>query len=312
MFVDEVKLKIIAGRGGNGRASFFPGKGGPSGGNGGNGGSVFIGINKQMANLNKYSGISQFVGIDGEPGGQNRRQGLHGKEVTIEVPIGTTVLDLNSKEQTELTEQRPRVLVCKGGDGGRGNDAFKSATNQTPKKATLGLPGQVRDLQLIQKLIADYGLIGIPNAGKSTLLNELTAAKAQTANYAFTTLEPNLGVYDKKVIADIPGLIEGASSGKGLGIKFLKHIEKVKLLIHCISAESKDVVNDFETVMNELTQYNAIVAKKDMIVLLTKIDLVPESEVEEKVAALKKVYDKVYPISVIDPESIATLKKLLS
>lgn len=311
MFVDEVKLKVAAGRGGNGRASFFPGKGGPSGGNGGNGGSVFIGINKQMANLNKYSGIAQFVGIDGEPGGQNRRQGLHGKEVTIEVPIGTTVLDLNSKEQTELTEQRPRVLICKGGDGGRGNDAFKSATNQTPKKATLGLPGQVRDLQLIQKLIADYGLIGIPNAGKSTLLNELTAAKAQTANYAFTTLEPNLGVYDKKVIADIPGLIEGASSGKGLGIKFLKHIEKVKLLIHCISAESKDVVNDFETVMNELTQYNAIVAKKDMIVLLTKIDLVSEPEVEEKIKALKTVFEKVYPISVIDPKSIESLKKLL-
>ena len=311
MFVDEVKLKIIAGRGGNGRASFFPGKGGPSGGNGGNGGSVFIGINKQMANLNKYSGISQFVGIDGEPGGQNKRQGLHGKEVTIEVPIGTTVLDLNSKEYTELNEQKPRVLVCKGGDGGRGNDAFKSATNQTPKKATPGLPGQVRDVQLIQKLIADYGLIGIPNAGKSTLLNELTAANARTANYAFTTLEPNLGVYEKKVIADIPGLIEGASSGKGLGIKFLKHIEKVKLLIHCISAESKEVVIDFETVMNELAQYNPIVAKKDMIVLLTKIDLVSETEVKEKIKALKAVFEKVYPISVIDPKSIETLKKLL-
>jgi len=142
-------------------------------------------------------------------------------------------------------------------------------------------------------------------------LNELTAANARTANYAFTTLEPNLGVYEKKLIADIPGLIEGASSGKGLGIKFLKHIEKVNLLIHCISAESKEVVIDFETVMNELAQYNPIVAKKDMIVLLTKIDLVSETEVKEKIKALKAVFEKVYPISVIDPKSIETLKKLL-
>ena len=166
-------------------------------------------------------------------------------------------------------------------------------------------------MHLIQKLIADYGLIGIPNTGKSTLLNTLTASKAETANYAFTTLEPNLGVYEKMVIADIPGLIEGASAGKGLGIRFLKHIEKVKLLIHCISAESKDVVKDFETVMNELSAYNEVVAKKDMIVLLTKIDLVSEKEVKEKLKELKKLSDKVYPISVVDPKSIEALKKLL-
>lgn len=311
MFVDEVKLKIVAGRGGNGRASFFPNRKGPNGGDGGNGGSVYIGIDKQLSNLNKYSGISQFVGNEGGLGGPNKRHGSHGEDLTIFVPVGTTVVDIETKQQTELTDQNPRVLICKGGNGGRGNDYFKSATNQTPMNATPGLPGQIRDVHLIQKLIADYGLIGIPNTGKSTLLNELTAAKAITANYAFTTLEPNLGVFDKKVIADIPGLIEGASTGKGLGIKFLKHIEKVKLLIHCISAESKDVVKDFETVMNELELYNAIVAKKDMIVLLTKIDLVSEEEVQEKLKELKKLSDRVYPISVIDPKSIETLKKLL-
>ena len=311
MFVDEVKLKIIGGRGGNGRASFFPNRKGPNGGDGGNGGSVYIGIDKQLSNLNKYSGVSQFVGNDGVLGGPNKRHGSHGEDLTIFVPVGTTVVDMETKQLTELTEENPRVLVCKGGNGGRGNDYFKSPTNQTPMNATPGLPGQKRDIHLIQKLIADYGLIGIPNTGKSTLLNELTAAKAITANYAFTTLEPNLGVYEKKVIADIPGLIEGASTGKGLGIKFLKHIEKVKLLIHCISAESKDVVKDFETVMNELALYNAVVAKKDMIVLLTKIDLVSEKEVTEKLKELKKVTEKVYPISVVDPKSIETLKKLL-
>lgn len=311
MFVDEVKLKIVAGRGGNGRASFFPNRKGPNGGDGGNGGSVYVGIDKQLSNLNKYSGIAQFKGNDGGLGGKNKRHGSHGEDLTILVPVGTTVIDIETKQQTELTEQNPRVLICKGGNGGHGNDSFKSATNQTPMNATPGLLGQVRDVHLIQKLIADYGLIGIPNTGKSTLLNELTAANAITANYAFTTLEPNLGVYDKKVIADIPGLIEGASDGKGLGIKFLKHIEKVKLLIHCISAEANDVVKDFETVMNELAQYNAVVAKKDMIVLLTKIDLVSEDEIEKKLKELKKVTDKVYPISVIDPKSIETLKKLL-
>jgi len=311
MFVDEVKLKIIAGRGGNGRASFFPNRKGPNGGDGGNGGSVYIGIDKQMSNLNKYSGVSQFVGNDGELGGPNKRHGSHGEDLTIFVPVGTTVFDIQTEEQAELDELNPRILICRGGNGGRGNDSFKSATNQAPKNATPGLPGQRRDVLLIQKLIADYGLIGIPNAGKSTLLNELTSAKAITANYAFTTLEPNLGVYEKKVIADIPGLIEGASSGRGLGIKFLKHIEKVKLLIHCISVESKDVVKDFETVMNELSLYNAVVAKKDMIVLLTKIDLVSEQEVGKKLKELKKVADKVYPISVVDPKSIETLKKLL-
>jgi len=311
MFVDEVKLKIIAGRGGNGRASFFPNRKGPNGGDGGNGGSVYIGIDKQMSNLNKYSGVSQFVGNEGILGGPNKRHGSHGEDLTIFVPAGTTVIDIETKQKSELTEQNPRILICRGGNGGRGNDSFKSATNQTPKNATPGLPGQVRDVHLIQKLIADYGLIGIPNTGKSTLLNELTASKAITANYAFTTLEPNLGVYEKKVIADIPGLIEGASAGKGLGIKFLKHIEKVKLLIHCISAESKDVVKDFETVMNELALYNSVVAKKDMIVLLTKIDLVSEDEVKEKLKELKKVTAKLYPISVINPKSIETLKKLL-
>lgn len=311
MFVDEVTLKVESGRGGNGKTSFFPGRGGPSGGNGGNGGNILTQINQNLSSLNKYAGIRNIIAPDGVPGGVNRRSGANGEDVILEVPIGTTIIDLDTREEFELSEINNSYLLCKGGNGGLGNDAIKTATNNRIKKARPGEIGNSRYIKIIQKLIADYGLIGKPNAGKSTLLNELTSARAKVANYPFTTLEPNLGVLNKKIIADIPGLIEGAAEGKGLGIKFLKHIEKVQLLLHCISVESTNVLQDFKTVMDELTKYNLELGKKDFIILLTKTDLVDEKEMKLKIKQLKKVTKNIYPISILDSKSIEVLKKLL-
>lgn len=311
MLIDEVELKITGGTGGDGKSSFFAGRGGPSGGDGGRGGNVYVSVNMQLSDLNKYSSVSHIEGSSGIPGGSNRRLGANGEDLILQMPIGTTIIDLNTKEEFELNERDRKILIARGGEGGLGNDAFKTPTNRSPKKAEKGKKGQTRHVKIILRLIADYGLIGMPNAGKSTLLNELTAAQAKVANYSFTTLEPNLGVLDKKVLADIPGLIEGASTGRGLGIRFLKHIEKVQLLVHCISAESSDVVGDYKIVRDELMKYNPRLVEKDEIILLTKIDLIDEKEVRKKVGQLKKISKQVYPITILDPQSLATIKKIL-
>ena len=311
MFVDEVTLKIESGKGGDGKTSFFPGRGGPSGGNGGNGGNILVCASIQLSNLNKYASVRRLSASNGAPGDFNRRTGANGDDIIADMPVGTTITDVETHEVFEITEEDKMILLCQGGKGGLGNDALKSATSQTPKRAKPGLKGQVRNVKIVLKLIADYGLIGMPNAGKSTLLNELTSAHAKIANYPFTTLEPNLGAMGKKILADIPGLIEGASKGRGLGIKFLKHIEKVQLLLHCISVESTDVIQDYKTVMNELSEHNLELVKKDSIILLTKIDLVDAEEVQKKIKQLKKVSKNVYPISILDPKSIDTLRKLL-
>ncbi len=312
MFVDEVTLQIEGGTGGNGKISFFPAKGGPSGGNGGDGGRVYALSNPQMSSLNVYSSKFHIKAEDGKSGDKNRKAGADGEDLMLEMPVGSTLIDLETKEEHELTKKNEKVLISRGGEGGLGNDALKSSIHNTPHKAERGEKGQVRNIKIILRLIADYGLIGIPNAGKSTLLNELTSANVRTADYPFTTLEPNLGVLDKKILADIPGLIEGASSGKGLGIKFLKHIEKVSLLLHCISTESTDVKQDYLTVMNEITAFNPILAQKDVIVLLTKTDLLDEKEIEKKVKELKKLTTRVYSVSVLDDKSIEALRKVLS
>ncbi len=311
MFVDEVTLKIEGGRGGDGKSSFFPGRGGPSGGSGGIGGNVYMRANSQFSNLNKYASIAVVAAPDGAPGGRNRKSGANGVDVILDMPMGTTIVDVATQEEIELSIEAEMHLICRGGAGGLGNDALKSATSRATKKAKLGLKGEVRNVKVILRLIADYGLIGMPNAGKSTLLNELTSARAKIANYPFTTLEPNLGVLDSKVLADIPGLIEGASSGRGLGIKFLKHIEKVQLLLHCISAESTDVVQDYKIVVDELIIHNPELSKKDSIVLLTKIDLIDVTKIKEKVKQLKKISKRVYPISILDSKSIEAIRKVL-
>ncbi|MEO6508890.1 MAG: GTPase, partial [Patescibacteria group bacterium] len=245
-------------------------------------------------------------------GDSNRKTGAVAPDLYLQVPKGTSFTDVATGEVIELTEENSPLLLVKGGAGGRGNDAFKTSINRVPYESEPGEAGQVKDLKMVLRLIADYGLIGLPNAGKSSLLNELTAAHVRTANYPFTTLEPNLGVLDEKVIADIPGLIEGASEGKGLGIKFLKHIEKVKLLIHCISIESEDIEKEYHTVRNELGSYNENLLKKNSILLLTKIDLVDPKEITKKLKILKKYNKEVYPMSIFDVDAIALLKKKIS
>lgn len=312
MFVDEIEVTIKAGSGGPGKVSFFPMKGGPNGGNGGDGGNVYAVADTQMSTLNRYAGTHEFKAETGGAGGANRKEGARGKDLHLSLPVGTTIIDIETGKELELTTASDRLLLARGGRGGLGNEAFKTATYQTPKKAEPGERGEERRVKMVMRLIADYGLIGLPNGGKSSLLNELTAANVKTANYAFTTLEPNLGALESgKILADIPGLIEGASSGRGLGIKFLKHIEKTGLLIHCISVESQDPIKDYDTVMNELTIYNPEVAEKKQILLLTKIDLATEEEVHQKLQILQKINKNAYPVSIHDFDAIQRLKKLL-
>lgn len=329
MLVDEVTISIKAGNGGNGRVSFAHSKenrkGGPDGGNGGNGGSIFVVGVDDIAALAQFRYKKDIKGEDGVPGKKNNLFGKNGKDTTILVPIGTTITDTATKEAWHVENAQSPILLAKGGVGGKGNNEFKSATNQTPRFAEKGKPGQEKKLFLELKLFADVGLIGLPNAGKSSLLAALTHAHPKIANYPFTTLEPNLGVLSLTsgvsskstpdvshvILADIPGLIEGASSGKGLGVKFLKHIEKTKLLVHCIDS-SEDVSIVYQTVRRELSSFGKNLESKPEIILVTKKDLTDNETVEKKVKALQKLTKKtVLTISVYDLESLESFKKLL-
>lgn len=311
MLIDEIQIAVQGGRGGDGHISFFPGKGGPSGGDGGHGGDVYAVADPRVSTLNAYAGLHMFSGHPGGQGGQNKRHGADGEERDMRVPIGTTFIDIESGRQRELIRPGHRILLVRGGRGGRGNDAFKDATHQVPRKRELGTAGDLLKFRVIQKLIADFGLIGYPNVGKSSLLNELTNASVKTADYQFTTLEPNLGVVEGRVLADIPGLIEGAHEGRGLGIKFLKHIEKVSLLVHCIRAASETVVEDYQTVKRELEAYNPAVAAKPEIILLTAVDEVSADVIEQKRLLLAQFDVPIYPISIHDYDSLEALKKTL-
>lgn len=308
MFVDEAEVIVEGGDGGSGKVAFFAKKSGPCGGNGGKGGDLYFITDQNITDLKKYIEINSFKAENGQMGGHNRMVGANGKNLYLRIPVNTTIIDQETGEETVLAESGQQTLVCRGGAGGRGNDSFKTSVNRTPKKATPGQKGQSKKIKLVLKLIADYGLIGLPNAGKSSLLNELTNANVKTANYPFTTLEPNLGVINGKVLADIPGLIEGASTGKGLGIKFLKHIEKVSLLLHCISVESEDIEKDYNTVMEEIGKYNRNILSKKTIILLTKIDLVPPAVIEQKIKIMDKTGHTVIPISIYDATSLEKLR----
>ncbi|OGD85776.1 Obg family GTPase CgtA [Candidatus Curtissbacteria bacterium RBG_16_39_7] len=311
MFVDEVEVFFKAGDGAPGKASFYPGfTSGPDGGNGGNGGHIYLTVTSDLTALNQFLGVKTRKAENGRPGRKLKKSGKNGKSITITLPLGCILTDEGTGEVIELNDIRQKVLICQGGHGGKGTYDLRSPSNTTPLKAEPGEPGQKRNLKIILKLIADYGLIGLPNAGKSSLLNELTSANVKVADYPFTTLEPNLGVMGKKVLADIPGLIEGASAGKGLGISFLKHIEKVNLLLHCLSAESQEVETDYQVVREELKKFNSLLTQKPEIILLTKTDIVSEDGLEEKQKILQK-YGRVLPISILDNKSLEKLKKLL-
>lgn len=312
MLVDDVEITVEGGAGGGGAVSFFPGKNGPDGGNGGAGGNIYVKINPQLYSLYKYLQKRKYKAKNGGNGQNNRKTGAFAEDLYLEVPRGVSFIDVETGEEVELTEHNSPLLLAKGGKGGLGNDAFKSSIHRVPMNAEPGTAGQKRRLRMVLKLIADYGLIGLPNAGKSSLLNELTAAHVKTADYPFTTLAPNLGVLNGKVIADIPGLIEGASSGKGLGIRFLKHIEKVTLLIHCIGSDSEDIEKEYQTVRTELGNYNKNLLNKDSIILLTKSDLIiSQDEMNKKIKLLKKFNENVFPISIYDTDSLEVLKKKL-
>jgi GTP-binding protein len=311
MLVDEVTLEVIGGRGGDGHISFFPGKGGPSGGDGGAGGSVYAIADSHIGSLNAYAGHHSFRGNDGGGGSQNKCHGADGEDRDMHVPIGTTFIDVDTGRARELMRDGHRILLVRGGVGGRGNDSYKDATHQVPRKRDLGGRGEAKTFRIVQKLIADFGLIGYPNVGKSSLLNELTNATAKTADYHFTTLEANLGVMDEHVLADIPGLIEGAHHGRGLGIKFLKHIEKVSLILHCIRASSADVVGDYNTVKRELEAYNPSLAQKPEIILLTASDELNSSELAEKKKQLEPFEKPILTVSIHDLDALNTLKRVM-
>ncbi len=312
MFTDEIDLTLIAGHGGAGKVHFFaPPMRGPDGGNGGKGGDIYIQTTSDLTALGKFIKDKVLEAEKGEDGGNNNKFGKDGKDLTITVPQGCLLIDLDTEEEIELDTKELPLLIAKGGLGGRGNTEFKSAKNTTPRFAQPGLRGQQKRYKVILKLIADFGLIGLPNAGKSSLLNELTAANVKVANYPFTTLEPNLGMFNGKVLADIPGLIEGASSGKGLGIGFLKHIEKTSTLLHCISAESEDVTRDYKTIQGELKKYNPELLNKKEIILLTKSDLVSPAELKKKMTSLKKTKKEIMPLSIHDWDSLEKLKNLI-
>lgn len=315
MLTDEARIYIKAGNGGNGSRSFKrnaqTAKGGPDGGNGGNGGNIYVQGVDDITLLSEFRYKKKVFAEDGIAGGKQNLYGRNGKDTILFLPIGTLITDLNSNEKFEVTNSKEKFLIVKGGKGGRGNNEFKSATNQTPYYAEKGEPGEERRLLLELKLIADIGLIGLPNSGKSSLLSVLTNAHPKIGDYPFTTLEPNLGVMDGLIIADIPGLIEGASNGKGLGIKFLKHVEKTKVLVHCIDITSNDLEKDYKTIRKELVDYSTILGEKIEIVLLTKTDLQNEQEVNQKLEILKKLNKNSYPVSIYNDESLELLKNTL-
>lgn len=314
MLIDEVKLRISAGKGGDGIVAFDRSKfsQGPSGAKGGEGGNVWLEGVANLNALNQFRFEKEFSAEDGENGKSRRLDGARGEDLVLKVPVGTVAHNLDAGKDFEVVKIGQRVLIAQGGKGGRGNWYFRSSTNTTPKEFERGTEGEKFSFIFELRLIADVGLIGLPNAGKTSLLNVLTRASAKVAPYAFTTLEPNLGAFYDMVIADIPGLIEGASTGKGLGIKFLRHVRRTKVLIHCISAESENLKKDYETIRSELSKYEPELAKKQEYILLTKIDTVEEKEVKKKIKELKKINPEVAPLSIYDEESVEKVKKLLN
>lgn len=313
MLIDDITITVRAGKGGDGIVSFNKAKMalGPTGGSGGAGGSVYLEGVSNLDALHQFRFHKDLAADDGQEGKIRLNDGANGKDLALKIPVGTVIHDLTYGRTREIVQVGERVLAAKGGRGGKGNFLFRSSTNTTPKEFERGAPGDKAELRLELKLIADVGFIGFPNAGKSSLLNELTNASAKVANYPFTTLEPNLGVYQNLILADIPGLIEQASGGKGLGTKFLRHIERTRVLCHLVSAESEDPLWDYRIIRDELSKHNPALLAKREHVLLSKSDMVPPEEIERKRALLKKVDPRAVAVSIHDSESLAALKELL-
>lgn len=314
MLVDEVHIRLEGGHGGKGAVAFNKTRLslGPTGGDGGNGGSIYLEGVSDISALAFYSGKPAMRAPHGKDGRGQFIDGKRGEDMVLKVPVGTAITNLEIGSTREITKVGERILIAGGGTGGRGNFKFRSGSNTSPKEFEEGKQGDVVDLQLSLKLIADVGLVGLPNAGKSSLLNQLTRAKSKVANYAFTTLEPHLGTYYELIIADIPGLIEGAADGKGLGSKFLKHVERTKTLFHLVSTESEDPVRDYEVVRKEIGSYNSALLKEDEYIFLTKSDAVDAKTLKAAVAAFKKKKKTAVPISILDDESMDEVKRILN
>ena len=320
-FLDQVKIFVKAGNGGSGSASMrrekFIEYGGPDGGNGGKGASIILKAERNLNTLIDYRYTQHFKAEKGENGKGKNKTGKTGKDLILKVPIGTQILEEDNKTLLfDFKNEKEEFVVAIGGRGGLGNTNFKSSTNRAPRKFTKGTTGEEFWIWLQLKTIADVGIIGLPNAGKSSLLAAITNATPKIANYKFTTLNPNLGVaiYDNKeiTIADIPGLIEGAHIGVGLGIKFLKHIERCKTLLHLIDITEENIENLYKQVRNELGKYSKDLLKKDELIVFNKIDLIDKNKLKEKKDKFsKKTKNEVLTISTFDKPSVIKIKSKL-
>ena len=319
-FIDETVITVRAGSGGSGCLSFRREKyipfGGPDGGDGGNGGSVIIRATDNLNTLADFKNKSLFKAENGKSGGSKNKHGKNGQDLIINLPIGCIVYDNDTGEELfDLDDENKSYVIVKGGDHGYGNVRFKTSTNRAPRKKTDGKEGEYKEIKIILKVLADVGLVGLPNAGKSSFLQAVSMAKPKVADYEFTTLTPNLGVvlysdYEKFVIADIPGIIEGASKGVGLGIRFLKHISRTKMLLNIIDCSNKtyeSIIDEIEKIKFELNNYDEMLVKKDKWIVINKIDLLSNDEVISLREGFKKSSLNVYFISTIDKTGIKEL-----
>lgn len=311
-FVDDITIEAKAGKGGDGVVRWLHLKGkeysGPAGGNGGDGGDVYVRGVRDVMLLARYRGEKKFFADNGVDGENQNKAGKNGDDLVIDVPVGSLVRNTSTAEVFEVTKEGEQILILKGGRGGAGNAVFKSSVNRSPEESTPGQRGEEAQLAIELRLIADAGLVGLPNAGKTSLLNALTRADGKVGNYAFTTLDPNLGVLYGHVLADIPGLIEGASEGKGLGMKFLRHVSRTKLLVHCVSLESENPLHDYEVVRKELESYEsgALIGKPEMVVL-TKSDSRDSFEIQRISDDFRRAGVVTQIVSVLDDAQLKVL-----
>jgi GTP-binding protein len=312
MLIDEIKLHLKAGRGGNGVVRWLHEKGkefgGPSGGDGGRGGNILVKGIRDIGALLRYRHVHQLKSESGLPGANKSMHGRDGADLILEFPLGSILTNLRTGEKLELLDENKEVVLLKGGAGGRGNEHFKGSVNRNPTEWTPGKEGEEAQFHIELQIIADAGLIGLPNAGKSSLLNILTNASAKVGVYAFTTLEPNLGDCYGKIIADIPGLIEGASAGRGLGDKFLRHIRRTKTLLHCVALDNEKYVESYDAIRHELATYDPELVTKNEWVILTKSDAVEPETVKSVSEYFKRGKHRVFVVSILDEPQVKVLR----